>query len=133
MARRCLVIAAMALSSLALGDYAWSQENAGEPAMERPPMDFTTAPDPDDPLGKQVFDAKCRACHGTGHTFAGTVALAAKYQGRLPGELEERTDLTPALVTYFVRNGVSIMPFFRKTDISDAELGALGEYLSGSD
>jgi hypothetical protein len=29
-----------------------------------------------------------------------------------------------------VRNGVSIMPFFRKTEISDADLDAIGRYLT---
>jgi mono/diheme cytochrome c family protein len=29
-----------------------------------------------------------------------------------------------------VRNGVYVMPFFRKTEISDAELEALAAYLS---
>jgi mono/diheme cytochrome c family protein len=44
--------------------------------------------------------------------------------------LEERTDLTPDTVRHFVRNGVSVMPFFRKTEISDAELEALAAYLA---
>ncbi len=30
----------------------------------------------------------------------------------------------------FVRTGVSVMPFFRKTEISDKDLGDLGNYLS---
>ncbi len=30
----------------------------------------------------------------------------------------------------FVRRGVSIMPFFRKTEISDAQLDALAAYLA---
>jgi hypothetical protein len=29
-----------------------------------------------------------------------------------------------------VRTGVSVMPFFRKTEISDAELDALSKYLA---
>ncbi len=29
-----------------------------------------------------------------------------------------------------MRHGVSIMPFFRKTEISDADLDAIGAYLS---
>ena len=80
--------------------------------------------------GRAVFDRWCTACHGAGQDKPGTVALAAKYKGSLPALLEERTDLTPDLTKFFVRNGVSIMPPFRKTEISDAELDALANYLA---
>jgi mono/diheme cytochrome c family protein len=58
------------------------------------------------------------------------VALTALYKGSKPAMLEERTDLTPEIIKQFVRNGVSVMPFFRKTEISDADLDALALYLS---
>jgi hypothetical protein len=65
----------------------------------------------------------------------GTAALAAKYKGRQPAVaavLEDRTDLTPASVRFFVRQGVSVMAPFRKTEISDVELDALAAYLTRS-
>lgn len=62
----------------------------------------------------------------------GTTALVAEYKGALPGLLEERTDLTPQLIRFFVRNGVSIMPFFRKTEVSDEDLDAMVVYLTRS-
>jgi mono/diheme cytochrome c family protein len=80
--------------------------------------------------GKQVFTYWCQQCHGPGMDKPGTVALGAKYKGKLPAELEKRRDLQPALVKHFVRTGVSIMPFFRKTEISDADLDALAAYLA---
>lgn len=80
--------------------------------------------------GKEVFAYWCATCHGEGDAFPGTVALRVKYQGQLPAELEKRTDLTPAVVATFVRNGISVMPFFRKTEIGDADLEALAAYLS---
>lgn len=87
--------------------------------------------------GKQVYEYNCIACHGTGPGFppypelAGTGALRMKYQGTsTPALLTERTDLTPEFVEIFVRNGISVMPFYRKTEISDADLSALGAYLS---
>jgi mono/diheme cytochrome c family protein len=80
--------------------------------------------------GKQVFDKWCAPCHGAGPGMPGTQALQALYNGQKPARLEERTDLIPELVRTFVRNGVSVMPFFRKTEISDAELDALAEYLA---
>lgn len=80
--------------------------------------------------GKQVFDRWCASCHEDSIRAPGTTALAAKYSKDMPASLEQREDLTPELVTYFVRHGVSIMPTFRKTEISDAELAALAKYLS---
>ena len=80
--------------------------------------------------GHQVFEKWCAPCHAAGPAHPGTTALAALYHGAKPAPLEERTDLSPALVRQYVRHGVSVMPFFRKTEISDAELDALSAYLS---
>ncbi len=86
--------------------------------------------------GKQVFDYNCVACHGSGVGYPGfqglpgTEALTVKYKGEMPALLADRTDLTPEVVAYFVRNGVSVMPPYRKTEISDEQLAALGAYLS---
>jgi len=59
----------------------------------------------------------------------GTAALEVKYQGSLPAALLERADLTPAVIELFVRNGVSVMPPFRKTEIGDDDLTALASYI----
>ncbi len=86
--------------------------------------------------GRDLYQYWCATCHGSGvgaegrAQLPGTAALQEKYQGAIPALLEERTDLTPAVVSLFVRNGVSVMPFFRKTEISDEELAAIGAYLS---
>jgi mono/diheme cytochrome c family protein len=80
--------------------------------------------------GKAVFEKWCAPCHAPGPGHPGTTAIAALYQGSKPAPLEERTDLTPDVVKQFVRKGVSVMPFFRKTEISDAELDALARYLA---
>jgi mono/diheme cytochrome c family protein len=82
--------------------------------------------------GKTVYQTWCTPCHGSGRGFPGTAALAAKYKGQpaIAAVLEDRTDLTPAAVKLFVRRGVSVMPFFRKTEITDADLDALTTYLS---
>lgn len=78
--------------------------------------------------GKQVYEYWCATCHGP--HLPGTVALQTKYNGTKPALLIERTDLLPAVTKAFVRKGVSIMPFFRKTEISDVDLDALAGYLS---
>jgi mono/diheme cytochrome c family protein len=90
--------------------------------------------------GKEVFQARCEACHGalpqrsgaqTGlPAMPGTAALAHKYQNAKPAELELRTDLTPELVAVFVRRGAGIMPPFRPTELSGDDLKALGAYLA---
>lgn len=80
--------------------------------------------------GKQIFDHWCSACHAPGSRMPGTAALSAKYGKDLPAALEERKDLAPDTIKYFVRHGVSIMPPFRKTEITDAELDALADYLA---
>ena len=80
--------------------------------------------------GKTVFQDWCAPCHSPGPKHPGTQALDALYKGEKPAALEQRTDLTPEIVSTFVRNGVSIMAPFRKTEIGDADLAALGAYLS---
>ena len=89
--------------------------------------------------GQEVFQARCNLCHGvaakdagpgTGAWMAGTQALQAKYGGKKPALLEERTDLSPELVRFYVRHGSGIMPFFRKTELSDPDLDALDAYLT---
>jgi mono/diheme cytochrome c family protein len=84
--------------------------------------------------GKQVFDLWCAGCHKPLGPYvssvAGTSVLERKYKDSKPAALEERTDLTPALIKLYVRHGVKFMPFFRKTEISDAQLDALATYLS---
>ena len=86
--------------------------------------------------GKQVYEYNCIACHGPGPGFPpfpelpGTSALRMKYGNSVPALLTERTNLTPEFVAVIVRNGISVMPFYRKTEISDTDLAALGAYLS---
>lgn len=80
--------------------------------------------------GKHAFAYWCAPCHAADPRLAGTLALQHKYGGEMPAALEDRTDLSPEAVAYFVRNGVAWMAPFRKTEISDAELTAIGAYLS---
>lgn len=82
------------------------------------------------PKGYVQYENYCSACHGEGVGKPGTLALQAKYKGALPALLDKRTDLTPALIKTYVRNGFSVMPLFRKTEISDADLDAIVAYLT---
>lgn len=81
--------------------------------------------------GAAVFNNWCSACHSRGPQNApGTASLQNKYQGSVPAALEDRRDLTPDLVKFFVRNGVAMMAPLRKTEVSDADLDALAAYLT---
>lgn len=82
--------------------------------------------------GEAVFMKWCAPCHSDGPGMPGTQALEAKYGGAVPAVLTRRTDLTAEAIAAFVRNGVSVMPFFRKTEISDDDLAALAAYVVAS-
>jgi mono/diheme cytochrome c family protein len=95
------------------------------------PYASATFTDPTLQEGHDVFQKWCAPCHAPGPGHPGTQALAVKYKdGSTPSVLEERTDLTPDITKTFVRGGVSIMPPFRKTEITDKQLDALAAYLA---
>lgn len=115
MAAAILVAGATALSAMGAVAQPAARNAATAPALEP---------------GKRVYAQWCASCHAADPGLAGTLALQHKYRGELPAALEDRTDLTPETVAYFVRNGIAWMAPFRKSEISDAELAALGTYLS---
>ena len=80
--------------------------------------------------GNDTYQYWCATCHGSGPGHPGTAALEAKYKGTRPALLEERTDLSPQTIGFAVRQGMSIMPFFRKTEVTDADLDAIVRYLT---
>lgn len=80
--------------------------------------------------GEDVYQYWCHTCHGPEMLKPGTQSLTIKYQGALPAALAERTDMTPEFVKFYVRTGIAVMPFFRPTEISNADLDALAAYLS---
>ena len=102
-------------------------------ADHEPYIDWTPGPvtaKSGQPPGYVQFQLACSVCHGTGPGKPGTSALAAKYKGATPALLEERTDLNPAYIKQVVRQGLYVMPFFRKTELSDADLNAIAAYLT---
>ena len=101
------------------------------PAWHRSRAASPPAAGPLEARGAAVFNNWCVACHDKDpQNGPATRSLQFKYQGTLPAALEDRRDLTPAAVKLFVRQGVATMPFFRKTEVSDADLDALAAYLS---
>lgn len=113
--RRLVTVAMLAVTAPSAGPaLAASANDTGQPAAR----------------GKIIFDKWCAPCHAPNPKLAGTLALQTKYQGNTPAALEQRTDLTPEIVSTFVRNGVAWMAPFRKTEITDPELADLGAYLA---
>ena len=85
--------------------------------------------------GKKVFVRWCQGCHEPlpGHGWdppAGTYTLQQRYQGKLPAELEKRTDLDPAYIRTLVRQGLNVMTRFRKTEVTDQDLDDVVAYLT---
>ena len=78
----------------------------------------------------QVYEKWCTPCHGAGDNKPGTISAGALYKGSKPAVLAERTDLTAAGIRSVVRKGMYIMPRFRKTEVSDAELDTIVAFLT---
>jgi (+)-pinoresinol hydroxylase len=79
--------------------------------------------------GGKIFDKWCSDCHHT-TTGPGSLVIERRRHGEVPAVIEQRTDLNPDYVKLIVRQGMSFMPSFRKTEISDAELSLLAAYVT---
>jgi len=84
--------------------------------------------------GKVAFEHSCAMCHGPGmhggRLLPGTASLDAKYHGRVPATLEDRTDLSADYVMLVVRRGSEGMPFFRPTEVTKQDLRDIAAYLT---
>lgn len=89
--------------------------------------------------GYLIYAKWCAGCHAPDSPlapglmvgqYAGTYVLQQRYQGTMPAVLQERTNLTPPVIAFYVRKGLNTMPGFRKTEISDTQLDALTAYLT---
>jgi mono/diheme cytochrome c family protein len=87
-------------------------------------------PNPDQMrIGGQAYEKWCAPCHAAGGGHAGTMALAARL-GKEKSVLLERTDILDLYVKTVVRYGFQMMPPFKETEISNAELEALAAYVA---
>jgi len=78
--------------------------------------------------GAKIYHYWCVECHNA--RGFGTRSLESRYQGAIPAILDQRRDLNSAFIGYVIRNGMSFMPSFRKTEITNQELAALSAYLT---
>jgi mono/diheme cytochrome c family protein len=94
------------------------------------PVPHSASPaNPVQSAGRKIFDKWCSGCHGT-EQGPGSMALQRKYKGTVTAVLEQRSNLPPEYINFTVRHGISFMPSFRKTEISDADLALLSGYLA---
>lgn len=104
---------------------------AAQGSAPQPVRDIQRASGP----GNAIFQQQCAPCHGTGRgddgspMLPGTAALAAKYGAERPAQLELRSDLSVAVLEFFVRRGSGAMPMFRKAELTDEEMTAIADYL----
>jgi mono/diheme cytochrome c family protein len=82
-----------------------------------------------DLTGEEVFNRHCVHCHGAGAEMTGTQQLA-RTRGKDKALLTERDDLPVAYVQMIVRQGLKAMPAFVPSDLTDAQLQALADFLS---
>jgi len=79
--------------------------------------------------GKRAYDHICVYCHSPG--VWGTNRLS-KRMDKEHAVLENRTDLSAAVIQTVVRTGIGSMPPLRKSELSDADLAAVAAYLTRS-
>ena len=82
----------------------------------------------DAPSGKALYAERCGMCHQT-------IGMAVGILSRRPndpskGFLEERTDLSAALIRTVVRTGINNMPRISRAEVNNAELAAIADYLA---
>jgi mono/diheme cytochrome c family protein len=87
----------------------------------------TTPLTPRQEQGRKLFNGSCVYCHGP--NVWGTFTLGRRL-GADHALLEQRTDLVAPYVKTVVRAGMGSMPAFRRTELSDAEVDAIVDYLT---
>jgi mono/diheme cytochrome c family protein len=77
--------------------------------------------------GKALFNTNCTYCHSErGHA----TTLLSKRVGPEKAQLERRANLAPELIRHAVRHGINSMPWFRRAELSDADLQLISTYLT---
>lgn len=78
--------------------------------------------------GKTLFASRCGMCH---QTIGMAVGILARRPGDLSkGLLEDRSDLSAAVVGTVVRTGIANMPRLSRAEVSDPELRQIAVYLA---
>ena len=102
-----LVSAAVALGIVGAGGTAFAADAAAAATPARVVLSAESLE-----KGAMLFVKNCIMCHERGMEHPGTAALSYLY-GKGKGALEDRDNLTPDFVRFFVRHGRGLMPAFR--------------------
>lgn len=97
-----------------------AQKPASVPPSERTPVALNT--------GEELFTHYCIQCHGEGEGKPGANMLEQKH-GKEKRIIKGRDDLPAIYITTVIRNGLIEMAPFRFTEISDAQLELIAEYV----
>ncbi|MEE4290137.1 MAG: cytochrome c [Cycloclasticus sp.] len=111
-----------------------SPESSAEKATTMVPeasAESTSSYVPSNRSGKVIFALHCAGCHDPGNAHAATKQLAL-VRGKDLAVIMQRKDLVPDYIKYIVRDGLLEMPPFRPTDINNAELDNLANYIVDS-
>ncbi len=99
---------------------------AASGAVPAPPPVASVNDDVD--AGARMYEHLCLPCHAAGGGYAGTMRLGERL-GIEKSVLLERNDLAHEYVKTVVRQGLQMMPPFRPSEITDAELDTLAAYV----
>lgn len=80
------------------------------------------------PAGQALFTERCGMCHQTNGMGVGI--LSRRPGDASKGLLEQREDISAAVVRVVVRTGIGNMPRISRGEVSDPELAVVAEYLS---
>jgi mono/diheme cytochrome c family protein len=78
--------------------------------------------------GKALFTERCGMCHQTNGMGVGLLSRRAGDTSK--GLLEQRSDLSAAVIKVVVRTGIGNMPRIARGEVSEPELGQIANYLS---
>lgn len=78
--------------------------------------------------GKALFTERCGMCHQTNGMGVGI--LSRRPGDASKGLLEQREDLSAAVIRVVVRTGIGNMPRISRGEVSDPQLAAIADYLS---
>ena len=87
-----------------------------------------TAMAAEEPLGKTLFTERCGMCHQTNGMGVGI--LSRRTGDTSKGLLEQRADLSSAVIKVIVRTGIGNMPRISRAEVSDPQLAEIADYLS---
>jgi mono/diheme cytochrome c family protein len=119
-------LAGAALLGLCGAGVATAADTAPADAAASPPAEAVTPVG--ERSGEELFVLFCRACHAPGPEHPGTAKLALT-KGADKSVILNREDLPAEYIAHVVRNGLLGMPPLRPTDVTEAELERLVEYV----